>query len=177
MCGVIVVDAGRSRSTNLGRDAYIMDHCLDIVMIIYGSINYPTVICLPIALLFSWEKPLVKPTAPGSLLHHICFRDLFFIHFCFQIYWYKKPKILCCNFLSPFQSIISLSRDWQPLDRVVVRRFVFLCAGAVHGVFDDSPSGSITLVLNWGKYFSACYIIPSSSGKPPTWARAISTNK
>jgi hypothetical protein len=28
MCGVIVVDAGRSRSTNLGRDAYIHDHCL-----------------------------------------------------------------------------------------------------------------------------------------------------
>ena len=24
MCGVIVVDVGRSRSTNLGRDAYIM---------------------------------------------------------------------------------------------------------------------------------------------------------
>ena len=28
MCGVIVVDACRSRSTNLGRDAYIHDHCL-----------------------------------------------------------------------------------------------------------------------------------------------------
>ena len=26
MCGVIVVDAGRSRSTCLGRDAYIHDH-------------------------------------------------------------------------------------------------------------------------------------------------------
>ena len=24
MCAVIVVDAGRSRSTNLGRDAYVM---------------------------------------------------------------------------------------------------------------------------------------------------------
>ena len=24
MCGVIVVDAGRSQSTNLGRDAYLM---------------------------------------------------------------------------------------------------------------------------------------------------------
>ena len=24
MCGVIVVDAGRSRSTNLGRDAYVI---------------------------------------------------------------------------------------------------------------------------------------------------------
>ena len=28
MCGVIVVDAGRSRSTFHGRDAYIHDHCL-----------------------------------------------------------------------------------------------------------------------------------------------------
>src|SRR3990170_6536168 len=28
MCGVIVVDAGRSRSTCNGRDAYIHDHCL-----------------------------------------------------------------------------------------------------------------------------------------------------
>ena len=28
MCGVIVVDAGRSRSTCIGRDAYIHDHCL-----------------------------------------------------------------------------------------------------------------------------------------------------
>ena len=28
MCGVIVVDAGRSRSTCYGRDAYVPDHCL-----------------------------------------------------------------------------------------------------------------------------------------------------
>ena len=28
MCGVIVVDAGRSRSTFHGHDAYIHDHCL-----------------------------------------------------------------------------------------------------------------------------------------------------
>ena len=28
MCGVIEVDAGRSPSTCLGRDAYIHDHCL-----------------------------------------------------------------------------------------------------------------------------------------------------
>ena len=28
MCGVILVDAGRSRSTCHGRDAYIHDHCL-----------------------------------------------------------------------------------------------------------------------------------------------------
>ena len=28
MCGVIVVDAESFQSTNLGRDAYIHDHCL-----------------------------------------------------------------------------------------------------------------------------------------------------
>ena len=29
MCGVIVVDAGRSQSTNFEHDAYIHDHCLE----------------------------------------------------------------------------------------------------------------------------------------------------
>ena len=47
MCGVIVVDAGRSRPTNLGRDAYILIIALDIVIIIRFSINCPTEICLP----------------------------------------------------------------------------------------------------------------------------------
>ena len=47
MDGVIVVDAGRSRSTCLGRDAYIHDHCHESVIIICFSINCPTVICLP----------------------------------------------------------------------------------------------------------------------------------
>jgi hypothetical protein len=47
MGGVIVVDAGRSRSTCLGCDAYIHDHCHESVIIIRFSINCPTVICLP----------------------------------------------------------------------------------------------------------------------------------
>jgi hypothetical protein len=34
------------------------------------------------------------------------------------------------------------------LDHVGVRGFVFFCAGAEHVVLGDSPSGSITLVLN-----------------------------
>jgi hypothetical protein len=44
-----------------------------------------------------------------------------------------------------------------------VWRFVFLCAGADYVVLQGPPSGSITLVLNWGKYFAACYIILSAS--------------
>jgi hypothetical protein len=47
MSGVIVIDAGRSRSICLGRDAYIYDHCHESVIIIRFSINCPTVICLP----------------------------------------------------------------------------------------------------------------------------------
>src|SRR3990170_7486620 len=47
MGGVIVVDAGRSRSTCLGRDAYIHDHCHESIIIICFSINCPIVICLP----------------------------------------------------------------------------------------------------------------------------------
>jgi hypothetical protein len=47
MGGVIVVDAGRSRSTCLGRDAYIHDHCHESVITMRFSINCPTVIYLP----------------------------------------------------------------------------------------------------------------------------------
>ena len=59
MCGLIVVDAGRSRSTNLERDAYIHDHCLG-----YRH-NYLLFYQLPWILLFGliclckklkWEK-------------------------------------------------------------------------------------------------------------------------
>ena len=94
MCGVTVVDAGKSRSTNLGRHAYIMI-IAKIFMIIWSSINSPTVICLPTVRYFSWEKPLVKSTAPGSLLNHICLRDLFSFAFIFRSI---NAKIPCCNF-------------------------------------------------------------------------------
>ena len=47
---------------------------LDIVITLRFSINCSTVICSPIVILMlSWEKPLVKPMAPGSTFHHISF--------------------------------------------------------------------------------------------------------
>ena len=94
MCGVIVVDAGRSRSTNFGCDANVMIIAW-IVMIIWSSINFPTVICLPTVCYFSREKPLVKPTAPGSLSHIIRLCDLLFFCIYFQIYQTKNTKIPC----------------------------------------------------------------------------------
>ena len=64
MWGVIVVDAGGSRSTNLGRGAYIHDHCLR-----YHH-NYALFYQLLNSNLFTHrmlslrEKPLVKPMPP-----------------------------------------------------------------------------------------------------------------
>ena len=68
MSGVIVVDAESFRSTCHGRDAYIHDHCLDILITMLNSVNCSIVICSPtVEYLCSQEKPLVKPMAPGSI--------------------------------------------------------------------------------------------------------------
>ena len=46
--------------------------CLDNLITMRFSINCSTVICSPtVILMLSWEKPLVKPMAPGSIFHHI----------------------------------------------------------------------------------------------------------
>ena len=47
MGGAVVVDAGRSWSTCLGRDAYIHDHRLEYRHNYVFLVNCPIVICLP----------------------------------------------------------------------------------------------------------------------------------
>ena len=111
-------------------------------MIIWSSINCPTVIHLPTICYFSREKPLVKSTAPGSLSYYICLCDLYSFVFIFR---YIKPKMPChtlfylafdlsiyynfltsvCQFLAPLHE-----RDWQPLQHVGLRVFVI-----VHGCY------------------------------------------
>ena len=136
MCGVIVVDAGRSRSTCHGRDAYIHDHCLR-----YHH-NYALFYQLLNSNLFthrmfsSREKPLVKPMAPGSILHHISFPSTcqflspFFL-FCnlyFPIYIIKIPKILILLSLSD----LTFASGREGIDNpffALVARFLFVCAG------------------------------------------------
>ena len=80
MCGVIVVDAESFRSTCLGRDAYIHNHCLGYhhdYLLFYQLPNSNLFIHRTI---FSREKPLVKTMAPGSTFYHIL-----------------KLKTPCCN--------------------------------------------------------------------------------
>ena len=91
-----------------GVDLLILDvmpmHCLDIVIIIWSSINCPTVICSPTVCYFSREKPLVKSTALGSLLYHIFLRDLFLFSFIFRSIILKTQKYLAAVFVIYFIS-------------------------------------------------------------------------
>ena len=159
MCGVIVVDAGRSRSTNLGRDAYIHDHCLGYRHNYLVYFNFPTVICVPIVAIFR-EKPLVKSTGLGSIFLSYTFRSILLFaftsicNFYSQIYIIKNTKIPCCVLfvVRPFASINlsiyqSTTREGltTPLPRGVAS-ICSLCAGTVYIVLHGYPTGSITLV-------------------------------
>ena len=150
MCGVIVVDAESFRSTWHGHDAYIHDHCLDILITMRFPINCSAVICSPTVCFLSREKPLVKPMAPGSIFHHI-----------FQIYKPKNPKIPCCNFSLFILSCVS-ARSIYPINynftylstregltTPLLRRVASicsLCAGVVYVVLHGYPTCSIALV-------------------------------
>ena len=63
MCGVIVVDAGRSRSTCHGRDAYVHDH-LDILITMLNSINCSIVICSPTVILMLLREATSETYGP-----------------------------------------------------------------------------------------------------------------
>ena len=100
--------------------------------------------------LCSWEKPLVKPMAPGSIFIISISITLFYL-FCFYfslcIYKPKIPKILSL-------SDLTLVSDREGIDNpfiALVARFLFVCVGTrdlcVASYWID------TLVLkNWGKY-------------------------
>ena len=63
MCGVIVVDAGRSRSTRLGRDAYIHDRFLEYRHNYALLYQFPNSNLFTHRMLFSREKPLLNTMA------------------------------------------------------------------------------------------------------------------
>ena len=141
MCGVIVVDAKSFRSTNLGRDAYIHDHCLGYRHNYLLFCQFPNSNLFTHRMLFSREKPLVKTMAPGL----------------FPIV--LKPKIPCCNFplfiwiYVLVRSIYQISYNLIYLNTVEglttpshVGLQVFVVCVQVMLVLLGSPTGLITLV-------------------------------
>ena len=124
------------------------------------SINCSTVICSPtVILMLSWEKPLVKPMAPGSIFYHISFPSTFICIFYFPIYIIKIPKIfillLSLSDLTCASGREGIDNSFISLDA----RFLFVCVGTrdlhVASYWID------TLVLkNWGKYLRYFAISP-----------------
>ena len=137
-------------------------------MIIWSSINCPTVICLPTICYFSREKPLVKPMAPGSSSSYICLAIYFSFEFLFR---YIKPKIqkyiaallftlLLFVFLSIYLSLqdLILAINHQGIDNPCLRRvqvFVILCVGAANELLRYCPTGLITSEKNTYLYCTA----------------------
>ena len=77
---------------------------LDILITMLNSVNCSTVICSPtVEYLCSWEKPLVKPMPPGSILIISIYITLFT---CFV---FTLPLLLLCIYLSKVPTILSLS--------------------------------------------------------------------
>jgi len=113
--------------------------------------------------MLSWEKPLVKPMAPGSILHYTIlpttshFHRRLFCNLYFSMYTTKIPKIFILLSLSDLTFASGLEGTDNPLIALVAR-FLIVCAGTrdlrVVSYWID------TLVLkNWGKYL--CYFAAS----------------
>ena len=97
MCGVIVVDAGRSRSTWHERDAYIHNHCLGYhhnFALFYQLLDSN----LFTHRMFSFKREASSETYiwPGSIFRHI-----------FQIYKPRNPKVFYILFSSIYLYQIS----------------------------------------------------------------------
>ena len=137
------------------------DHCLDIIIIIWSSINCPTVICLPTVCYFSREKPQLKPMPPGSSFSYICLTIYSSFPFLFRSIKTKIQKYLVAiHFIwhSIYQSTTNLPHalclSWGAVPRkglttpltCRVARCCYLCAGDVYVVLLGFPTGSITLV-------------------------------
>jgi len=103
MCGVIVVDAGRSRSTCHGRDAYIHDHCLRYLhdySLFYQLLNSNLFTHRRILMLL--REATSETYGPRVYLHHINLPILsYFLCFYFTLHLYhKNTKNIILSYLS-----------------------------------------------------------------------------
>ena len=88
MCGVIVVDAGRNRSTCLGRDAYIHDHYLGYrhdYLIFY---QLPNSHLSTHRMLFSMREASSENYGPGVYLNQITKTLKILLHFFFYLFYF-----------------------------------------------------------------------------------------
>ena len=102
--------------------------------------------------MLSWEKPLVKPMAPGSIFYHISFQSTFICIFTFPIYIIKYQKYIYLIILSLLDLTFASGREGinNPFIALVASS-LFVCVGSWD--FWGASYWIDTLVLkNWGKY-------------------------
>jgi len=148
--------------------------CLDNLIIIRFSINCSTVICSPtIILMLSWEKPLVKPMAPGSIFYHISFQSTFICIFNFPIYIIKYQKYIYVIILS--LSDLTFASGREGIDNpfiALVASSLFVCVGAWD--FWGASHWIDTLVLkNWGNTYGTIAASPFPLQGKPTQAQDV----
>src|SRR3990170_1016452 len=123
MGGVIVVDAGRSRSTCLGCDANIHDHCRESVIIICFSINCPTVICLPIVCYVFEREASSENYGPRVYFKYKKKNKIYLLQF---IYFYFILQFIYL----PLQDLILASNEFKGSDDPLARvgcEYLLLC--------------------------------------------------
>ena len=149
-------------------------------MTIRSSINCPIVFCLPTACYFSREKPLVKPTAHGSLFIIFAFAIYFPLHL-FANLLNQNSKISCCSlfvlrFIYPIYHFYLMLFSYleapypkgidNPFNTSGCEYLLFLCRCCLRGVRRFSYWFDNLGLITEGKYLPSLYcIIPSSLGK------------
>src|SRR5215216_2712229 len=142
MCGVIVVDAGRSRSTNLGRDAYVMIYRHDYLKFY----QLPNSNLFTHRLLFFSREATSETYGPRvSSLTYLPLRSIF-LCFYFRSIKPKIQKYLAALYLiwRSIYQYLELSHVRLPISGAIARKGLttplarrvastcYLCAGVVH---------------------------------------------
>ena len=110
-------------------------------------VNCSTVIRSPtVKYLCSWEKPLVKPMAPGSIFHHInlpttsyFWRHFYFAFFTLHLY-HKNTKNIILSYLSDLTLVSDREGIDNPFIALVARIYLFV---QVRGTRAWPPTGLI----------------------------------
>jgi hypothetical protein len=123
------------------------------------SINCPTVICLPTVCYVLERDASSENYGPRVHPNHITKTLKTLLQF---IYSYFHLQFIYL----PLSELILAMDEYKGIDnphaRVGCKYFVCVCAGTVDLCLRESPIGSLTLVLYWGKYYLLlyCFTLP-----------------
>ena len=124
--------------------------------------------------MLSWEKPLVKPMAPGSVSYHICFQCTFIFIFTFCIYITKYQKYIYLIILSLLDLTFASNR--QGIDNPFITlgaSCLLVCAGIrwlVRCLLLDWYLGSQTKGNTYISFAASPFPL---QGKKPTQAQEV----